>query len=598
LEGLGNWDQRAEVLDRSLAWLDIPHPAVSIDLYPSRQEKVLVVGGTLSYTVELRNSGLAADQFDIELSQGAWETSVWDPGFTRPITQPVTLGTCQTQTLGIAVSAPSSAGWNTGDTVTLTARSLTDPDQMARVTFHSKTPAPILLVDDHRWHDAQQEYRAALEANQLPYDIWRIFPGPYREAGGPSLERLQRYPVVVWFTAYDWYANLTPTDERRLAAYLDGGGRLLLSSQDYLSTNGLTYFGSQYLGIANYTRGLTTTQVVGAVSSPVVSGLGPLSLSYPFRNRSDAMRLESVAEPAFWGQHSQPASLSRADRAWKALFFAFPLEALSAESMITIVGRSVDWLSPLGDSTLDVDRTAAMGGERLAYTLRIHNSGSRALNSVHLANTVPLSTTFVPGSLAGPAEYDPVQDRFAWRGALDSGQTITVSYQLQLENGLRNGASVRNVARLEDETGLALDREVISRIGTPELSGSRMVASTERARSGQVVNYTLVLRNHGLEVAQAHLVDLIPERTVYFPGTAWASGGQLAPSADALSWTGAISVGQAVTITLPVMISPSAAGRYVLNRASLDDGWGVLVPLEASTWVDAYVYLPLARREP
>jgi len=149
------------------------------------------------------------------------------------------------------------------------------------------------------------------------------------------------------------------------------------------------------------------------------------------------------------------------------------------------------------------------------------------------------------------------------------------------------------VAHLRDESGIGIDRAATSRIGTPDLSGSFKVASAQIARTAQVLTYTLVLQNDGLHSAQAHLIDPIPEQTAYLPGTARASSGLLTSTTETLLWTVPVSIGQAVTLTFPVMISPTGAGRYILNHASLDDGWGATHPLETYTWVKAHVFLPL-----
>ena len=52
-------------------------------------------------------------------------------------------------------------------------------------------------------------------------------------------------------------------------------------------------------------------------------------------------------------------------------------------------------------------------------------------------------------------------------------------------------------------------------------------------------------------------------------------------------------VSELVTVTFPVVVSPTAASSYLLNRASLDDGQGDLRTLETHTWVNAHVFLPL-----
>ena len=598
LEGLGDRAARAEVMDRALVWLSSLHPQVAVGLYPPRQEQVWLTGRSITYTLELQNQGWSADRFDLELSSSAWPSSVWDGTFTRALTQTAVLSACQTQTLGVEVTVPPGVAWNATDVVTLTAHSQADATQAAQAAFATKAPAPILLVDDHRWYDTSDRYRGALETNHLPYDVWAKDASSSLDAQSPSLQRLEQYPVVIWFTAYDWHQTLAPAEEARLSAYLDAGGRLLLSSQDYLYTSGFTGFARDYLGVASYTEDLTTTQVTEALGTPIGNGLGRYELAYPFRNWSDALRPSPEARTALWGQHAQPAALALERTPWKTAFFAFPLESLQEEDMATVVGRTVDWLSPLGDSSLTAEHRVAAQGDQLGYTLLIRNTGPRLLNSVSLSNTVPTSTAYVDSSLQGPAHYDPLTNRFTWNGPLDSGQTITVTYRLQLDAALPDGATISNVARLSDESGFSVDRLTTVCVGTPDLSFSSKAVSTQKGTPGQTLTYTLTLRNDGLRPADARLSDPLPLSATYKPGSASASSGHLTSTSEILNWAGSISAGNVVTITFPVVISPSAAGLFVLNRAILEDGWGHAQPLEAYAWVEVQVFLPLVLKQP
>jgi uncharacterized repeat protein (TIGR01451 family) len=282
---------------------------------------------------------------------------------------------------------------------------------------------------------------------------------------------------------------------------------------------------------------------------------------------------------------------------WKTAFFAFPLESLQEQDMAAVMGRTVDWLSPLGDSSLTVDHPVATAGDQLTYTLSIQNTGPRLLEQVSLSNTVPPSATYLAGSLQGPAHYDPLTSRFTWDGPLTSGQSITISYRLQFHSPLREGTVIRNNAHLAEESGLAIDRLATTRIDVPDLSTSVKTVSARKAGPNQVLTYTLTLRNNGLQPAQAHLTDPIPLYTLYEPGSATASSGQLTSTLDALQWTGTISTGHEVTITFPVMISPSTTNLYVLNRATLTDGWGETQSLEAYTWVERRIFLPLVLKQ-
>jgi uncharacterized repeat protein (TIGR01451 family) len=159
-----------------------------------------------------------------------------------------------------------------------------------------------------------------------------------------------------------------------------------------------------------------------------------------------------------------------------------------------------------------------------------------------------------------------------------------------------DGTIVRNLARLSDESGLTLDLTAVSRVNAPDLFGSAKAVKSVKAdavHSTHLLTYTITLRNDGLRPAQANLSDPIPLRTVYLVGSASASSGSLTSTADVLLWTGSISTGQVVAITFPVQVDPPMGAVCILNRASLDDDLGGSYLLEAFTWVETYVFLPL-----
>jgi uncharacterized repeat protein (TIGR01451 family) len=264
--------------------------------------------------------------------------------------------------------------------------------------------------------------------------------------------------------------------------------------------------------------------------------------------------------------------------------------------MATVIARTVDWLSPLVDSSLTVDRLSVAAGQQVNYTLTVRNAGPAPLNNVVLSNPVPALTSYVAGSLVGPAQYDPVAAQFVWSGPLYVGETLGIRYRLEMDGSLSDGAAVHNVAHLSDETGLTLDLEAISRVRAPDLSGSVKVVSAQVARPVEVLTYTLILENAGLTPADARLVDPAPLHATYLADSARSSSGFVSGTAEALVWAGPVSAGKSVTITIAARISPAAAGSYVLNRAILDDGWGEARPLEAYAWVEAKVFLPVVLR--
>jgi uncharacterized repeat protein (TIGR01451 family) len=266
--------------------------------------------------------------------------------------------------------------------------------------------------------------------------------------------------------------------------------------------------------------------------------------------------------------------------------------------MAKVLGQAVEWLSPLGDSSLLVDKPVVADGTLLNYTLAIRNTGPDMQSGVTLSNTVPFGASFLPGSLTGPATYDLATDRFTWQGALAPGQAITITYGLQVDSALPDNTLVRNVAHLVDQSGLPLLLVADSRVNAPDLTRSQKHNPGSAALVGQVLTYTLVLQNDGLRDTYGQLADLIPANTTMVPDSTWASSGQVSSTAKALFWNGPLVVGQIVTITFPVTIEPSATGLYVYNRASLEDEWGDSHPLEAYLTAEVRLFLPLVLKEP
>ncbi|MDD3824838.1 MAG: hypothetical protein PHY79_02605, partial [Anaerolineae bacterium] len=352
-----------------------------------------------------------------------------------------------------------------------------------------------------------------------------------------------------------------------------------------------------YLGVASAQQELTATLVLGAVDSPVGAAMPAVQLVYPYENWSDALRATDQAQPAFWGQHGQPVALNLAQGPWKTTYFAFSLEALPAADMARVLGRAVGWLSPLGDSSLEVDRRTAGQGQELAYTLHVRNTGPALLTSVSLSNTLPLSTSYVAGSLEGPASYDPAGRRVTWQGSLAPGQDVVIRYRVQLHSPLPEGAVIHNRAWLADESGLWLERGASSRVEAPDLSASTLAVEPAKGLPGQVLTFSFALRNDGVRVAQARLVAPFPPGAAYRPGSALASSGTISEAANALVWSGSIQPGGSAAVTLPLAALPEAVTRYLPLRSSLEDGAGGVETLEAYAWIKAIMFMPVMFEE-
>lgn len=110
----------------------------------------------------------------------------------------------------------------------------------AQLSWDHNFMGSVLLVD----HDASNAYpgflnataiiKASLQAHGLYFDLYESSSLP--PYNGPSYETMRKYDAVIWVTGEGWAQGQTMTeqDAQNLAQYLDHGGYLLFSGQDYL----------------------------------------------------------------------------------------------------------------------------------------------------------------------------------------------------------------------------------------------------------------------------------------------------------------------------------------------------------------------------
>jgi PKD repeat protein len=269
---------------------------------------------------------------------------------------------------------------------------LHQPEERGIVADHSQTqdfalnPLPcILLVDDDNDDpDVRPHFTAALDNLGYSHETFNIGDGP---GDGPDLASMQGHSIIIWFSG-DKYSFSTPeagpnsTDEANLAAYLDGGGKLFLSSQDYLWEMALTSFGQDYLGIGSYTNdsGNASTKH-GVTGDPIGGGLGPYSLSYPtgFSDWGDVVNAGAGASVAFQSSAGGGNNLDvdKDGGAWQTVFFGtswVPVYNGNAANGEEVLDRIIQWLGGCGEcepvhgATFDWTPPAPMVDENVTFT--------------------------------------------------------------------------------------------------------------------------------------------------------------------------------------------------------------------------------------
>jgi uncharacterized repeat protein (TIGR01451 family) len=565
---------RRKVMEKVLEWLSAPPPAAGLTLDPPTRLRIGSPGSLITHTVRVRHVGQGGsdDVIDLALEGISWPTELSE--------ESLTLSPCASTTVTISVTVPLTAAWHVRDVVTLTAQSSLSSSVSASATLESKAPAPVLLVDDDRWYDQQATYKAAMEEAELPYDLWTNSP-PLRggHEPGPSFETLDQYPMVVWWTGYDWYEPIVDDEETSLEAYLDSGGRLFLSSQDFLYYHGESHLSQTHLGVLTYTQDVTPTEVMGVSESPIGAGLGPWLLSYPagYQNWSDGVVPTPGTGVAFRDEGRRATALTRhvGDRA--TLFLSLPFEAYPAGARPDVMEAAVGWLSWLGGTTVEADPRTVTSGSWVSYTITVRNDGPEPVMA-SVSNTLPAELAFDEGSIVGPGRYDPIDGRFSWRGMVQPTEPIVLAYRADVLTGTPSGAIVLNPVRVSLEDHLiAFRRAAEVGVERPDLSSSSFGCAPSVVRPGRVVTCSLVVVNDGTADALSASAQIRP------PGGLTPVTGSLlsregegkwSPTAEGIDWSGPLPVGTRATLTFQLLVPRDPIDRTLYGVAFLDDGVG------------------------
>jgi uncharacterized repeat protein (TIGR01451 family) len=598
-EAISSRADRSQVLAQSLDWLMQAPAQTGLEVTPAEATVVGNFGDIVSHPVRVRNTGASNNTFSLSLSPGTpynWPI-VSDPPASLELT------TCQSQTITMSFRVDVANQWHISDTRTLTVQSVSPSALVEIVTRTTKTPAPVLLVDDDRWYSFATEYKQALETTGIPYDYWLV---PKSWGGtvppSPPLTTLQLYPMIAWYTAYDWFQPLTSDEEDRLAAYLNGGGRLMLSSQDYLYNlpeHKPSLFAQTYLGILAHMEDYSSTVVIGQPGNPVGQSLGPYTLAFPpgYTNYTDALTPTTNAHIASVGQAGQANSLTNlgvgsGGQIWHTHFLAFGPEVLASSSERSrLLQRSLGWLSWLGSSTVTPSVSALLDGTDLTYTATLVNDGWIDLPTVGFTATFPAQLTPGPAS----PEFSLVNGALVWSGPLGRNQPKVLTYTATISSALPLGTKVSQVSWLAyPQHRMAFDRVAEVRVNFPDLADSALTVNpTQKVEAGDMLNYTLRLKNTGLvndpAVTATNTLPPMLELQAIDPPTQ----GALVTAGKSFTWTTPLAVNEVATLTYRAVISYQTSSA-IENRVVIDDDLNDPIILIARTTFRAVpLYFPI-----
>ena len=275
---------------------------------------------------------------------------------------------------------------------------------------------PVLLVDDDDGEAMEGYIEYSLDGAGIDYEMWDVVA-----QGSPDLNTLSGYGIIIWTTGDDYSGTLTSEDKLNLAGYLDNGGGLLLSSQDYLWEHGIDSFAGNYLRVGGYDSDVGTSRITGIDGDPISDGLD-FVLDFPagLSNYSDDIQPAAGAFPVFLNSGYKGGGGSKADEygairfedgggaGFRTVFFSTPFEAVPrGAGSIELMAKTLAWLSPPASGitiALAPESTVIPPGGVLELDVSVENSGSTTETvSIWTAVLLPGGSVFPPsGFLAGP----------------------------------------------------------------------------------------------------------------------------------------------------------------------------------------------------
>lgn len=591
LEGVTEAGDRNALLERSLAYFAAPPTAFGVHFTGYPIDDFALAGTHMVYTLTVQNlSETMTDTFTLADVNTGWQTSL--------VTTTLTLGPCQSGRTVLHIDVPAEAPKDSFHTTQVTAVSGNNPAVYNYVLVHHKTPGQLLFVDDDRWHDEDIHLTGALEANGLAYDVWETgWRDGYRR-GSPPQALLLQYDFIIWYTGYDWFAPVLPGELEDLTAYLAQGGRLFLTSQDFLYHHRHTPLAKEYLGVLGFRESVTPTRAYGGSQPAVGPDLaGPLRLDRGrYLNNGDGLIPSAASQPFFWHDSGMPAGLATAGETWRAIFWGIPFEWLPDDKEAAVMNRIMGWLGDLGESTFAVDARVDTAVSTRTYTITLRNTPTALANQVQMVNTLPPALTILPNSITGGAVYDSAAHQLAWSGTLPSGGQRLITYQTIPQIPLAPGTAVTNQLTIRyNRHNLQFDRTAVYWVDAPDLSASTFTAVPNQPNGASQVIYLFTLRNSGLTVATNISAYMrLPDDLTILTGTLLATAGVTWLEGRHVYWQGDLSPGQFAMVRIVTRRQVDRRDQWLPALAVIQDGVTGTVLKEQLLHLPPYKqYLPL-----
>jgi uncharacterized repeat protein (TIGR01451 family) len=223
------------------------------------------------------------------------------------------------------------------------------------------------------------------------------------------------------------------------------------------------------------------------------------------------------------------------------------------------------------------DKTAVTAGDVVTYTITLANTGETDYEPARFSDSlsgVLDDASYNGDALASSGDLEYTNGTLSWTGAIDVGDTVTVSYSVTASVPAEGDRVMTNSVASSSQgsscafpSGTGCSTTVAVRV--PALSVSK-TADSVVVVAGGVLRYTIQATNTGeADYAQAALTDDLSEvlTNAAYNGDVTSSLGEAVLSGSTLEWSGPLVRGATVVITYSVTADLDASDTAILVNA-------------------------------
>jgi hypothetical protein len=393
--------------------------------------------GTATYAGRITNTGINADLITLTLPTGlgSWTSEIYVCGDANPHTTPVVVdvpsgGACD---FSVRVHTDGTKAIRTGAFVAASAN--TGDQKTSNLKVFNGGYAVYLINDSNLYGGGSGIWTTALDQLGALYEQWDVDNDHLGAAPLPI--DVEGFDIMIWETGYKVSALPDAGDVALMMHFVGGGGSLLFTSQNYLSTlnNIPNAFTQGYLGIASWTVDTGYTSLVGVAGDPIGGGLDlPLSFPYPQFNQGDHVVL-NTAITGLRGNNGSNAMVHNERSGAKIVFMPACFNAISTSdpdpnNQAGLLGRILTWLEPAPPAGVD-DLPSAVVSSRIAAvrpnpfnprTEILYQVSARGADGPVRLEIFDMAGRRVSGVFEG--RTTPGEHAVAWAGQSDLGRPV------------------------------------------------------------------------------------------------------------------------------------------------------------------------------